>query len=99
MSFIFDALRPGTNSLHQNRESTVNSQQRRLRKSRSYGDLLTPFTRVVRDPVGSLGDVLEDLGFEVSPSKRRRSEDEESRRRVLYLRMKEVRPTSSLAFS
>jgi len=98
MSFIFGAIRPGTNSLHRDRESAVNSQQRHLRKSRTYGDLLTPFARVVRDPVGSLGDVLEGLGLEGNPNKRRRSEDEESRRQVLYLRMKEVRWISSQAF-
>jgi len=95
MSFIFDAIRPGTNSLHRDRESVVNSQQRHLRNSRSYGDLLSPFARIVRDPVGSLGDVLEGLILEGSPNKRRRLEDEESRRQVLYIRMKEVRRTPS----
>ena len=91
MSFIFDAIRPGTNSLHRDCESVVNSQQRRLHKSGIYGELLSPFTRVIRDPVGSLGDVLEGLGLEGSSNKRRKSEDEESRRQVLYLRIKEVR--------
>jgi hypothetical protein len=98
MSFIFDAIRPGTNSLHRDRESIVNSQQWHFRKSRTYGDLLSPIARVVQDPVGSLGDVLESFTLEGSPSKRRRSEDEESRRQVLYLRMKEVRLTASQAF-
>lgn len=91
MSFIFDAIRPGTNSLHRDSESVENSQQWRFHKSRTYGDLLSPIARIVQDPVGSLGDVLESLTLEGSPNKRRRSEDEESRRQVLYLRMKEVR--------
>lgn len=90
MSFIFDAVRPGTNFLHPDRYSVASQQQRRLRKSRTYGDLLSPIARVVRDPVGSLGEILETFTFEESPSKRRKSEDGESRRQVLYLRMKEV---------
>jgi len=98
MSFIFDAVRPGTSSLHRDRDSVINPHQRRLRKARTYGDLLSSFTRIVRDPVGSLGEVLEGLSLEGSPNKRRRSEDGESHRQALYLRMKEVRRASSKGF-
>lgn len=89
MSFIFDAVRPGTNALHIT-NSLSGQPQRRLRKSRTYGDLVAPITRVVLDRIGSLGEILETFTLEENPRKRRKSEDGESRRQVLYLRMKEA---------
>jgi len=90
MAFIFDAVRPGTGSLHQDHNSASGPQHRRLRKSRTYGDLFSPITRAIRDPVGSLGDILETFTFDEKSRKKRKPEDGGSRRQVLYLRMKEV---------
>ena len=96
MSLIFDAVRLGTGSLHQDHASVTGSQNPRLRKSRTYGDLLSPIARAIRDPVGSLGEILETFTLEENPRKRRKSEDGDSRRQVLYLRMKEVRDILSV---
>ena len=87
MSFLQDAIRPGTGSLHHGLEE-VASPIRRLRKSQSsYGSLLTPLTRLVRDPTGSIGGLISGL----QPEKEEHGAAEElpvSRKEILYLRMK-----------
>lgn len=78
---------------------TIQSRQgRRLRKSRSY-DIVGSLVDVVRDPVRSVGTVLEGLGQwqgdssqrkVVGQAERRVDAENEAKKQVLYIRLKEV---------
>lgn len=73
-------------------------QTSQLRKSRSY-NVVAPLVGLVRDPLGSVGSVLGSLGDspdaklkrDAEELKRKEKTDYETKRQLLYIRLKEVR--------
>lgn len=74
------------------------NQTRRLRTSKSY-NVISPLVGLVRDPLGSVGSVLGGLGEwpdaklkrETEDLRKKEKEDYETKRQLLYIRLKEVR--------
>jgi hypothetical protein len=91
MSFLHDALRPGTSQFHKDSgDQVASTKQQRQRNSKSYGGLLSPLTSLIRDPAGSIGEILGSLSQWESQSAQSGDSGAESRLQVLQLRMKEV---------
>jgi TAG lipase/steryl ester hydrolase/phospholipase A2/LPA acyltransferase len=66
----------------------VTTSVRLLRKSQSQGGLLSPLVHLVRNPVSSIGELLAGLREENVASSQ--DAETETRRKILYHRMKEV---------
>jgi TAG lipase/steryl ester hydrolase/phospholipase A2/LPA acyltransferase len=85
MSLLSDTLLSGGSTrLH------APAQQHRpksLRKSKSHGGLLAPLVQLARDPFGTLHNVVSHQRSVPGPDAQR---DDENRRQILYLRMKNV---------
>lgn len=58
-----------------------------IRKSKSHGGFLSPLTKLVRNPVELLGDVV---GSHYSASFQDALDEDAGRKQILYLRMKNV---------
>ncbi|KAF9698900.1 hypothetical protein EKO04_002971 [Ascochyta lentis] len=81
MSFLSDTvLSGGSTRLH-----VAGDQKSSIRKSRSHGGFLSPLTKLVRNPVQSIGDAV---GGRYSPSPQDALDEDAGRRQILYLRMK-----------
>ncbi|KAF2436719.1 patatin-domain-containing protein, partial [Tothia fuscella] len=93
MSFLHDTVLPGTARFRNERHSTsVTSKVRRLRKYQSSGSLLSlsPLVHLVRNPVGTIGDILGSLREDSTSTTDDATREVQTRRKILYLRLKEA---------
>ncbi|KAF2815308.1 patatin-domain-containing protein [Mytilinidion resinicola] len=86
MSFLYDPVFPGANKLFAGADNGAKEEQRVLRKSRSHAGFLSPLIQLVRDPVGTIGSVIYDDSSAIATD----GAEDESRREILYLRMREA---------
>ncbi|KAF2840476.1 patatin-domain-containing protein [Patellaria atrata CBS 101060] len=83
MSLLDDIILPGTSRL----TASINQQHRQVRKSKSYGGLLSPLVRLVLHP----GDTFDGIATTLNNASDASLVDaNHSRRQILYLRMKEA---------
>ncbi|KAJ8111119.1 hypothetical protein OPT61_g6213 [Boeremia exigua] len=83
MSFLSDTvLSGGSTRLHVAGSQDIS--RRTVRKSRSHGGFLSPLTKLVRNPVRSIGDAA---GSHYTAPPRAISDEDAGRKQILYLRM------------
>lgn len=86
MSFLSDTvLSGGSTRLHV--AESRNTGERVTRNSKSHGGFLSPLTKLVRNPVQSLGDAL---ASHYPASVQDELDEDAGRKQILYLRMKNV---------
>ena len=69
---------------------TSDHHTRHLRKAKSNESFLTPLFRIVRNPAGTLGSILEGLQNEAAEEQAREAAERDSEKRILHFRLKTV---------
>lgn len=87
MDLIYASRLPGSAGLQHGAGFTGHTSQRRLRTSKSTGSLLQPLARLLRDPTETIGTIIEGLRPESEEELDVELQKENSRKRLLLLRL------------
>ena len=94
MQFLHNASLSGTVPLQQQQRGRVatTSVEKTVRKSKSHASFISPLVQLVKDPAGSLGNVLETFWVTdgTAALERERAEELQNRKQILQHRMDDV---------